>query len=135
MAKVQKFEELKIWQVAREVAKRVYELTRCGEFAKDFGLKDQIQRAAVSIGSNTAEGFERDSNSELMKFLSYAKGSAGEARSQLQTAQDVGYVTEEDFAELYELLTSESRMISRFQASLRQSPVKGLYYKDSQPET
>ena len=71
MAKVQKFEELKIWQVAREVAKRVYELTRRGEFAKDFGLKDQIQRAAVSIGSNIAEGFERDSNSELMKFLSY----------------------------------------------------------------
>ena len=71
MAKVQKFEELKIWQVAREVAKRVYELTRSGEFAKDFGLKDQIQRAAISIGSNIAEGFERDSNSELMKFLSY----------------------------------------------------------------
>ncbi len=135
MAKVQKFEELKIWQVAREVAKRVYELTRSGEFAKDFGLKDQIQRAAVSIGSNIAEGFERDSNSELMKFLSYAKGSAGETRSQLQTAQDVGYVTEEDFAELYELLTSESRMISRFQSSLRQSQVKGRYYKDEEPET
>ncbi len=135
MAKVQKFEELKIWQVAREVAKRVYELTRSGEFAKDFGLKDQIQRAAVSIGSNIAEGFERDSNSELMKFLSYAKGSAGETRSQLQTAQDVGYVAEEDFAGLYELLASESRMISRFQASLRQSQVKGRYYKDEEPET
>ena len=135
MAKVQKFEELKIWQVAREVAKRVYALTRCGEFAKDFGLKDQIQRAAVSIGSNIAEGFERDSNSELMKFLCYAKGSAGEVRSQLQTAQDVGYVTEEDFAELYELLTSESRMISRFQSSLRQSQVKGRYYKDEELET
>ena len=126
---------MKIWQVAREIAKRVYELTRCGEFAKDYGLKDQIQRAAVSIGSNIAEGFERDSNSELMKFLSYAKGSAGEARSQLQTAQDVGYVAEEDFAELYELLTSESRMISRFQSSLRQSQVKGRYYKDEEPET
>ena len=135
MAKVQKFEELKIWQVAREVAKRVYALTRCGEFAKDFGLKDQIQRAAVSIGSNIAEGFERDSNSELMKFLCYAKGSAGEVRSQLQTAQDVGYVTEEDFAELCELLTSESRMISRFQSSLRQSQVTGRYYKDDDPET
>ena len=135
MAKVQKFEELKIWQVAREVAKRVYELTRRGEFAKDFGLKDQIQRAAVSIGSNIAEGFERDSNSELMKFLSYAKGSAGETRSQLQTAQDVGYVTEEDFAGLYELLTSESRMISRFQSSLRQSQVKGRYYKDEELAT
>ena len=135
MAKVQKFEELKIWQIAREIAKCVYALTRSGEFAKDFGLKDQIQRAAVSIGSNIAEGFERDSNSELMKFLSYAKGSAGEARSQLQTAQDVGYVTEEDFAELYELLTSESRMISRFQSSLRQSQIKGRYYKDEELET
>ena len=135
MAKVQKFEELKIWQVAREIAKRVYELTRSGEFAKDFGLKDQIQRAAVSIGSNIAEGFERDLNSELMKLLSYAKGSAGEVRSQLQTAQDLGYVTDEDFAGLYELLTSESRMISRFQSSLRQSQVKGRYYKDEEPAT
>ena len=135
MAKAQKFEELKIWQMARQIAVRVYALTRVGTFSKDYGLKDQIQRAAVSIGSNIAEGFERDSNSELMKFLSYAKGSAGEVRSQLQTAQDVGYVKEEDLAELYELLTSESRMISRFQAFLRHSQVKGLYYKDSQPET
>ena len=134
MAKVQKFEELNVWQIARRIAKRVYMLTRDGAFAKDYGLKDQIQRAAVSIGSNIAEGYERDSNFELMKFLSYAKGSAGEVRSQLQTAQDVGYVTEEDFAELYELLISEGRMISRFQESLRQSQVKGRYYKDSQPE-
>lgn len=134
MARVQKFEELNVWQIARRIAKRVYMLTRDGAFAKDYGLKDQIQRAAVSIGSNIAEGYERDSNFELMKFLSYAKGSAGEVRSQLQTAQDVGYVTEEDFAELYELLISEGRMISRFQESLRQSQVKGRYYKDSQPE-
>ena len=135
MAKVQKFEELKIWQVAREIAKWVYVLTRSGEFAKDFGLKDQIQRAAVSIGSNIAEGFERDSNSELMKFLCYAKGSAGEVRSQLQTAQDVGYVTQENFAALYEMLITEGRKISRFQSSLRQSQVKGRYYKGEDPET
>lgn len=128
--KVRKSEELRIWQIARQIARDVYALTRIGAFAKDYGLKDQIQRAAVSIGSNIAEGFERDSNLELMKFLGYAKGSAGEVRSQLQTAQDIGYVGEEDFLRLHELLTSESRMISRFQASLRNSSVKGRYYKE-----
>ena len=64
MASVGRFEELKIWQVAREIARRVYALTKTGPFAKDFGFKDQIQRAAVSIGSNIAEGYERDSNSD-----------------------------------------------------------------------
>lgn len=131
MASVGRFEELKIWQVAREIARRVYALTKTGPFAKDFGLKDQIQRAAVSIGSNIAEGYERDSNSEFQKFLSYAKGSAGEVRSQLHTALDVGYVTDEAFTELYELLISEGRMISRLQVSIRNSTVKGRYYKET----
>ena len=132
MATVRQFEELKIWQEARDIVRTVYSLTRKSAFAKDYGLKDQIQRAAVSIGSNIAEGFERDSNSEFLKFLAYAKGSAGEVRSQLYTARDLSYLTEDEFSELYAKLLAEAKMIARFQTSLRTSPIKGRYYK---PET
>ena len=129
MATVRQFEELKIWQEARAIVRAVYALTRKSAFAKDYGLKDQIQRAAVSVGSNIAEGFERDSNSEFLKFLAYAKGSAGEVRSQLYTALDLAYITEDEFSELYDRLLAEAKMIARFQASLRSSSVKGRYYK------
>ena len=117
MATIRQFEDLKIWKLARQLAKDVYAMTCKAAFSKDFGLRDQIQRAAVSIGSNIAEGFERDSNSELAKFLSYAKGSAGEVRSQLYTALDLGYISETEANSMRENLIAESRMISRFQSS------------------
>lgn len=104
-------------------------MTRYKLFAKDFGLKDQIQRAAVSIGSNIAEGFERDSNAELVKFLSYAKGSAGEVMSQLHTAFDVGYVSQEDLESMVSRLKSLSASIAKFQAALKKSSVRGIMYK------
>ena len=93
MATIRNFTELRCWQEAHLIAKDVYLLVRSGLFERDYGLKDQVQRAVVSIGSNIAEGFERGSNAELVKFLSYAKGSVGEVMSQLYTAFDVGYFT------------------------------------------
>ena len=131
MAAIKKFEELKCWQVARELAKEVYVCTRAGSFAKDYGLKDQIQRAVVSIGSNIAEGFERDSGSELVKFLGYAKGSAGEVRSQLYTALDVGYLREEVFTALSEKSSYVAVLIARFRDYVKRSQVSGLRSKDA----
>ena len=83
MATIEKFEQIEAWQEARRLTHALYELTSEGKFARDFGLKDQIRRAAVSVMSNIAEGFERGGDKEFIQFLSLAKGSAGEIRSQL----------------------------------------------------
>ena len=115
--------------MAREIAKDVYALTSCGSLSKDYGLRDQMQRAAVSMGSNIAEGFERDSNAEFVKFLGYAKGSAGELLSQLITANDVGYVRGPDLERMTEKIKMTSRMIARFRDALSESPVKGRRWK------
>ena len=96
---VTKFEDLIAWQKARELARRVYEITRTEEFAKDFRLSAQIQSAAVSIMSNIAEGFERSGLREFHQFLSTAKASCAELRSQLYVALDVGYIDERTFQE------------------------------------
>ncbi len=87
-----RFEDLLVWQRARELTRVIYELTQGGAFARDFGLRDQIRRAAVSVMSNIAEGFERGSDTEFGHFLSIAKGSCGEVRCQLYVASDQGYV-------------------------------------------
>ena len=102
MAAFKTFEEINAWQNARVFVKDVYALTRCGDFCKDYGLKDQIQRAAVSICSNIAEGFERRGNKELINFLWIAKGSAAEVCSQLYNARDLGYITDEQFKTMYD---------------------------------
>ena len=134
MATIRSFTELRCWQEARLIAKDVYLLTRAGLFGKDYGLKDQVQRAAVSIGSNIAEGFERGSNAELVKFLSYAKGSAGEVMSQLYTAFDIGYISQEDLDGMVSRLKSVGASIARFQATARTSHVRGLMFKNKQAE-
>lgn len=85
---MKRFEDIEAWQFSRELAKQIYGGTKQGQFAHDYGLKDQIQRAAVSIMSNIAEGFERGGNKEFLNFLSIAKGSCGEVRSQLYVAFD-----------------------------------------------
>lgn len=111
------------------MAREIYALTSREPFAKDFGLRDQIQRAAVSIGSNIAEGFERDSNPELVKFLSYAKGSAGEVISQLHTAFDIGYVTEKELQDTVASLKSLGAMISKFQLTLKSAKIRGRFHR------
>ena len=112
-----KFEEIEAWKLARELAREIYQLTRTVDFSKDWGLKDQIQRAAVSIGSNIAEGFGRRGNKEFVKFLWIAKGSAGEVVSQLYTAVDIGYLTDEQF----ERLSDQARRCSYIIYKLIQS--------------
>jgi four helix bundle protein len=92
MALAQRFEDLEAWQKARELTRVVYEATSDGAWAKDYGLRDQIRRAAVSAMSNIAEGFERRGPIEFGRFLLMAKASAGEVRSQLYVALDLGYV-------------------------------------------
>jgi len=129
MATIRKFTEIKAWQVGRELAKDVYALTRVGLFSKDFGFKDQIQRAVVSINSNIAEGFERDSNPEFVKFLGYAKGSTGETLSQLITAHDIGYVEDEEYERVSQKLTLLSVMIARLRNRLINTDHDGLRWK------
>ena len=129
MSTIKRFEEIKAWQEARELARLVYSVTRKGSFAKDFGLKDQIQRAAVSVGTNIAEGFARNGNKEFAKFLWIAKGSAAEVQSQLYTAKDIGYVSDSDFDAVYSKAESCIVLIYRFLKSIRSSPLSGERYK------
>lgn len=129
MATIKRFEEIKAWQEARELARLVYSVTHKGSFARDFGLKDQVQRAAVSVGSNIAEGFARNGNKEFVKFLWIAKGSATEVQSQLYTAKDVGYISDDDFQLVYQKAESCIILIYRFLKSLRTSPISGERYK------
>ena len=129
MATIKRFEEIKAWQEARELARLVYSVTHKGGFAKDFGFKDQIQRAAVSVGSNIAEGFARNGNKEFAKFLWIAKGSSAEVQSQLYTAKDIGYISDSDFNAVYTKAESCIILIYRFLKSLRSSPITGERYK------
>ncbi len=93
-------EDLPVWQTARALANAVYEHTRTGAFSKDFGLRDQIQRAAVSIMSNIAEGFESRTQSQFIHYLGQAKASAGEVRCQLHVAKALGYIDQDTFEEV-----------------------------------
>lgn len=129
MATIKKFEEIMAWQVARELAKAVYALTRSGPLSKDFGMRDQLQRAEVSVGSNIAEGFERNGNREFTKFLWIAKGSAGEVASQIYTALDGGYISQAQFDEVYNLARRCSYLIYKFITSLKSAQISGERYK------
>jgi four helix bundle protein len=116
---VQKFEDLVAWQKARLLTKRIYELTATENFSKDFGLKAQIQRAAVSAMSNIAEGFERSGMPEFHQFLVIAKGSCAEVRSQLYIALDIGYITEAEFDETSLLAVEVGKIIGGLRASVK----------------
>ncbi len=114
MARIECFEDIESWQDARTLVKNIYEATAEGRFARDFGLRDQIRRAAISAMSNIAEGFERGSNKDFVRFLYMAKGSAGEVRSQLYAAIDLSYLEEQEANELMRLAQVVSRRISAF---------------------
>jgi four helix bundle protein len=100
LAKIERFEDLRAWQMAKDLAVTLYAVTDGERFAKDFALRDQIRRAAVSAMSNIAEGFERDTDKELQRFLYMAKGSIGEVRSHLHLASELGYVRPTEAADL-----------------------------------
>ena len=129
MTTIERFEDINAWQKARQLADHVYAVTCDGAFEKDYGLKDQIRRAAVSVMSNIAEGFGRAGNREFVQFLSVAKGSASEVQAQLYVALDAGYISKEQFNELYDLANDTSGMIGGFIRYLSNSKYKGLKYK------
>src|ERR687888_361299 len=118
--RIERFEDFVAWQEARVLTAAIYKATSEGDFAKDFGLKDQIRRAAVSIMSNIAEGFERGRSSEFHQFLSIAKASCAELRSQLYVALDVGYLGEEAFDRLMSMAIEVGQIIGGLRKSVEQ---------------
>ena len=122
---VQNFEDLNVWKQARLLIQEVYRLTKTEKFSRDFGLRDQIQRAAISVMSNIAEGFERGGNQEFTQFLYVAKASCGEVRSQLYVALDQGYVTHDETEKLRQSFKRLSGMISNLITYMRQSQMRG----------
>jgi len=114
-----RFEDLECWQRAKSLAVELYAISNNGEFGKDFGFKDQIRRAAVSIASNIAEGKERETIAEFIRYLYIAKGSAGELKTQLLIAQDIGYLDQESSKELKVKVEKVSAMIGALIKTLK----------------
>jgi four helix bundle protein len=131
MVKADQFEELEAWKVSRRLTTAVYRLSAEGGLARDASLRNQLRRAAISIMSNIAEGFERNGNREFVQFLALAKGSCGELRSQLFAAFDAGYLTPIEFEELYALASETSRLLAGLLRYLRDSSFRGVKFRQS----
>ena len=119
--KIERFEDIRAWQAARVLTNMVYDASDTGPFAKDFGLRDQIRRAAGSAMHNISEGFDAGSDAEFIRFLKYARRSASEVQSQLYIALDRRYITQEQFQRLYDQATSVKKLINAFIGYLNQS--------------
>ncbi len=122
MPSIGRFEDIQAWQNAREITQLVYALSNLGDFSRDFSLRDQMRRSAVSIMCNIAEGFESRTQSLFIEFLGRAKGSSGELRSQAYIAQDIGYIDHDQFHQLFGLTDKCSRQIARFIQYLETQP-------------
>ena len=122
MATITRFEEIEAWQTARELTKLIYSLNEEGKFVRDFGLKDQIRRASVSIMSNISEGFESQTQAQFVRYLGIAKASAGEVRSQLYVSRDLDYLTQDQFTKVFAMAEKVSRQIARFISYLESHP-------------
>ncbi|MEP7212765.1 MAG: four helix bundle protein [Acidobacteriota bacterium] len=122
MAAFTKFEEIKAWQKARELTVAVYGLSSNGNFSKDFGLRDQLRRAAVSIMANIADGYGRRTNKDFANFLVIAHASAAEVQSHLYIALDLKYISQPDFDSCYQMLDEISRMTMTLCSHLRKTP-------------
>ncbi|HOZ96332.1 MAG TPA: four helix bundle protein [Niabella sp.] len=112
--KIEKYEDLEVWNLSMQLCSEIYKLTNTDLFSKDFGLKDQIRRAAVSIPSNIAEGFERDAKKQFLYFLSVAKGSCGEVRTQLKISESLKYISTNEFAECNDRCLNVSKQLAGF---------------------
>lgn len=119
MATFKRFEDIKAWQKAREVTRLVYEASSTGQFARNYGLRDQIQRSSVSIMANIAEGHGRRSDKEFANFLNMARGSVSETQSHLYVALDQSYINQDTFSNIYALLDEISRMTNALCQHLR----------------
>ncbi len=129
MATFKRFEEIECWKRARDLTRRIYEITGKPAFARDFGLKDQIRRASVSVMSNIAEGYDRSGTAEFVHFLATAKGSAAEVRCQLYVAADQGYIQDNHFVEINALAVEIGSMLAGLMKYLRSSGYKGTKFK------
>jgi len=119
--KFKQFEDMPVWQDARKLTSMIYGITAKGKFSSDYGLKDQMQRSAVSVMSNIAEGYERHTKKEFIAFLYHAKGSVGELRSQLYVALDLQYISQSEFEEAFTLSVSIINQTAGFITFLRRS--------------
>jgi four helix bundle protein len=129
MATIERFEDLQCWQKARELSNEVYKITQIGNFAKDFEMKGQIRAASGSIMDNIAEGFDRGGRDEFKQFLTIAKGSTGEVKSQLYRALDQRYINEETFNEMYDNANVITKQIDALRNYLLKTEIKGRRYK------
>lgn len=129
MATIEKFEDIEAWKAARELANNIFKLTLRDTFRLDYSLVNQIKSSSGSVMDNIAEGFERDGRTEFIQFLSVAKGSVGESRSQLYRAFDRNYISEEEFNIYSNQATKISKMLSGLITYLRTSENKGIKYK------
>jgi four helix bundle protein len=118
LSSIERFEDLTAWTKARSLGGAVYRATKKGDFSKDFGLAGQTQRAAVCIMSNIAEGFERRTASEFSQFLTVAKASCAELRSQLYLAYDIGYLNKDEFTHLLAQAEEVARIVGGLRASV-----------------
>ena len=128
MAGFKSFEEIDAWKLARNLSLKGYNLSAAQPFLNDYALRDQVRRAAISISSNIAEGFEREGNKEFVQFLSIAKASAAEVRSQLYLALDLGYISNEEFEQLKLEALSVGKTLSGLIKYLKTSELKGSKY-------
>jgi four helix bundle protein len=119
--KIESFEDLLVWQKGMEIVKQVYLISKDGELVRDFALRDQLRRAAISIPTNIAEGFERASRKEYVNFLNFAKGSAGEVRSLLNVAAELGYLEPSQYEALRQAVLELSRFLANQIKSLKAS--------------
>lgn len=129
MAKITRFEDIESWKRARRFTNEIYRITSAGRFSRDFALRDQIRRVAISILSNIAEGFERGGDNEFLQFLSVAKASCGEARAQLYVAMDQSYISSRDFEVLAASANEVNQLIAGLMKYLRQSQLRGSKYR------
>lgn len=108
------FKKLPVWQESIRITKIIYDISSRKEFSRDFGLRDQIRRAIVSVSSNIVEGFEKSNNNELVRYLRISKGSVGEVRNQLEIAKAVGYIAEKEMIEIDDKLLNLASQVGGF---------------------
>lgn len=133
MATIKRFEDLQVWQKARELCQEIHAVTKYEPFSKDYRFRDQIRAASGSIMDNIAEGFERGGRKEFVQFLSISKASSAEVRSQLYRALDQNYISKKDFSSLYKKSDDIGKMINGLIKYLNNSDHKGVKYKVEEP--
>ncbi|MCK6474159.1 MAG: four helix bundle protein [Planctomycetes bacterium] len=128
MPTIRKFEDLEAWKFARQLCRSIYSASKTGMLARDFALRDQLRRAAISVMSSIAEGFERDGSGEFLHFLAIAKGSVGEIHSQLYIALDQGYLSEEQYSTIKEQADKTGRLMAGLMRYLKSTDIRGQKY-------